>query len=193
MSLDPEIASELDRRMMAALDKQLQQARATNARLHRRCQLAEQAALQNLEACQRGGVSVGGSLAWFAARAYARQAVLARAWKQLARKQRAAGRGHDAAHDIELDKLTGHCDWALANLERANAHVTDLQTRGTELVLENRLLKDRMTEVGPRRELWVGCGGCKARARHPSEIKHRPGCTPIKTNGNGATTTTKGD
>lgn len=40
-----------------------EQFRATNQHLHRRCQLAEKAARENVERCQRAGVSLGRSLA----------------------------------------------------------------------------------------------------------------------------------
>lgn len=209
MNLDPEIgSSELDRRMMAALDKQLTQARATNARMHRRCQQAEAAALQNLEACREAGITYTRSLAIWTAIRYQRKAAEAQArahaWKKLAKRQRRAaraaelsalcklGRANDAAH-----LATHRAQDAESSLTQASAHVTDLQTRGTELVLENRSLRDRMTAAGPRRELWVSCGVCKARAPHPSGIKHKTGCGPVKSSGNGATptssTTTKGD
>lgn len=145
MNLDPEIgSSELDRRMMAALDKQLTQARETNTRLHRRCQMAEAAALQNVEACQRAGVSIGRALAHWAASHYQRMA------------------------------------------EQAEARVTELQARGTELVLENRGLRAQLPEPGPRRVLWSDCPGCGERTAPSGEGRHGPDCAARKRNGNGA-------
>lgn len=48
----------------------LLEARATNARLNRRCQQAEKAARDNIDACKRAGMSFGRSLARYAALLY---------------------------------------------------------------------------------------------------------------------------
>lgn len=48
----------------------LAEARATNARLNRRCQQAEKAARENIDACKRAGMSFGRSLANYAALLY---------------------------------------------------------------------------------------------------------------------------
>lgn len=52
-------------RMVRALADENASLRATNQRLNRRCQLAESAALQNVDACKRAGVPFGRVLAHF--------------------------------------------------------------------------------------------------------------------------------
>lgn len=76
---DRTTAADLERAIAPALARQLEQARETNTRLHRRCQMAEAAALQNVEACQRAGVSIGRALAHWAASHYQRMAEQAEA------------------------------------------------------------------------------------------------------------------
>jgi hypothetical protein len=73
------------------------------------------------------------------------------------------------------DELVQRC------LDQALRQITELQTRGTELVLENRELKARLAQLetelpGPRRTLWMSCGECGRRAPHPTDIEHKPGC-----------------
>ncbi len=53
--------------LLEDFDAALGDAQATNTRLNRRCQLAEAAANQNVEACHRQGMSLGRSLAHYAA------------------------------------------------------------------------------------------------------------------------------
>lgn len=63
----------------------LAEARATNARLNRRCQQAEKAARENIDACKRAGMSFGRSLANYAALLYRED--LERAQATIARVQ----------------------------------------------------------------------------------------------------------
>lgn len=60
----------IENRQRKAVEAALAQARATNARLNRRCQQAEKAARENIDACQRAGMSFGRSLANYGAMLY---------------------------------------------------------------------------------------------------------------------------
>ncbi|MGW4581844.1 hypothetical protein ACWELP_24440 [Rhodococcus aetherivorans] len=60
----------IENRQRKAVESALTQARATNARLNRRCQQAEKAARENIDACQRAGMSFGRSLANYGAMLY---------------------------------------------------------------------------------------------------------------------------
>ncbi|KDE14230.1 hypothetical protein [Rhodococcus aetherivorans] len=74
------------------------EARATNTRLNRRCQLAEKAARENIDACKRAGMSFGRSLANYAALLYREdleraQATIARVQKLIDDAEQSPSRG----------------------------------------------------------------------------------------------------
>ncbi|CCW14632.1 hypothetical protein EBESD8_52020 [Rhodococcus aetherivorans] len=75
----------IENRQRKAVEAALAQARATNARLNRRCQQAEKAARENIDACKRAGMSFGRSLANYGAMLYLED--LERAQATIARVQ----------------------------------------------------------------------------------------------------------
>ena len=88
----------IENRQRKAVEAALAQARATNARLNRRCQQAEKAARENIEACQRAGMSFGRSLANYGALLYLEdleraQATLTRVQKLIDDAEQSPSRG----------------------------------------------------------------------------------------------------
>ncbi|UQB71261.1 hypothetical protein KI427_16720 [Rhodococcus ruber] len=88
----------IEDRQRKAVEAALTQARATNARLNRRCQQAEKAARENIDACQRAGVSFGRSLANYGAMLYLEdleraRATIARVLKLIDEAEQSPSRG----------------------------------------------------------------------------------------------------
>jgi hypothetical protein len=110
-------AAEAGQREFAALRerdaarKERDEARATNRDLNRRCQQAEAAARENVEACRRSGVSLGRGLGHFAAAMFERERDEARAALAERDRQLAEARGllHEAveAADLLLAEVEG--------------------------------------------------------------------------------------